>query len=154
VNFSDVLLVRLPLAVWVGATVLVGAAAPVIFRTIPSRDLAGMVFGSILRKLESLQHGLSAVLVIGIFHAVGREGQIAGRSAVTAIGSFLAIATNVYLSMVLRPKMTYYRGQAGSFDEIPEENPWRKKFNVLHRRATRVTGLGLVCAATALFFAP
>ena len=153
-NFADVLLLRLPLALWVGATVLAVVAAPAIFRSIPSRDLAGKVFGSILRRLETLQHGLSAVLVIGIFNAVGREGQIAGRSAVTAIGSFLAIATNVYLSMVLRPRMTYYRSQAGSFDEVPEDNPWRKKFNLLHRRSTRVTGLGLVCAAAALLFAP
>ena len=151
---TDVLLIRLPLAIWVGATVLAAAAAPRIFAVVPSRDLAGDVFGSILARLGAIEHGLSLLLVLGIFAAVGREGRIAGRAAVTAIGAFLAIASNVYTSMVLRPRMRYYRAQAGSFDAVPEDDPWRRRFGVLHRRSSRVTMLGLLCAAAALLFAP
>ncbi len=33
-----------------------------------------------------------------------------------AVAIFLAIATNVYLSMVLRPRMNYFRMKVGSFD--------------------------------------
>jgi hypothetical protein len=154
VRWSDILLIRYPLAIWVGATVLAGAAAPRIFALVPSRDVAGDVFGAILARLGAIEHVLSLLLVLGIFSAVGREGRIAGRAAVTAIGAFLAIAGNVYTSMVLRPKMRYYRAQAGSFDAVPEDDPWRKRFGVLHRRASRVTTLGLVCAAAALACSP
>jgi hypothetical protein len=153
-TIPDVLLIRLPLAVWVGGTVLAAAAAPGIFALVPSRDLAGEVFGGILARLGAIQHVLSALLVVGVFSAVGREGRIAGRAAVTAIGAFLAIASNVYTSMVLRPRMRYYRAQAGSFDAAPEDDPWRRRFRLLHRRASRVTMLGLVCALAALVAAP
>ena len=151
---ADVCLLRLPLALWVGASAFAAVAAPALFREIPSRDLAGRAFGEILKRLEGLFHVLSVVLVIGVFSAVGREGRIAGRAAATAGGIFLAVATNVYASMVLRPRMAYYRAQAGSFDDVPEDNPWRKKFQSLHRRSVRVAMMGLLSAGVALLYAP
>jgi len=154
VPWTDILLIRLPLAIWVGGTVLAAAAAPRIFGLVPSRDVAGDVFGAILGRLGAIEHALSLLLVLGIFSAVGRDGRIAGRSAVTAVGAFLAIAGNVYTSMVLRPKMRYYRAQAGSFDLVPEDDPWRRRFAILHRRSSRVTMMGLACAVAALVFAP
>jgi len=154
VPWTDILLIRLPLAIWVGGTVLAAAAAPRIFGLVPSRDVAGDVFGAILGRLGAIEHALSLLLVLGIFSAVGRDARIAGRSAVTAVGAFLAIAGNVYTSMVLRPKMRYYRAQAGSFDLVPEDDPWRRRFAILHRRSSRVTMMGLACAVAALVFAP
>ncbi|MGH9443901.1 MAG: DUF4149 domain-containing protein [Thermoanaerobaculia bacterium] len=153
-RFGDLLLLRLPLAIWVGAGVLAAVAAPGVFREVPSRDLAGRVFGEILRRLEGLFHVLSAVLVIGVFTAVGREGRIVGRSAATAGGIFLAVASNVYGSMVLRPRMAYYRAQAGSFDGLSADNPWKRKFGALHRRSTRVLLAGVASAVAALLCAP
>jgi hypothetical protein len=154
VHWTDILLLRLPLAVWVGGTVLAASSAPLIFALVPSREIAGDVFGGILGRLGAIEHGLSLLVVLGVFQAVSREGRIAGAPAVTAIGSFLAVACNVYTSMVLRPRMRYYRAQAGSFDVVPEDNPWRSRFRSLHRRSTAVTMIGLLCAATALAFAP
>lgn len=148
------MLIRLPLAIWVGGTVLAAVSAPRIFSLVPSRDVAGDVFGAILGRLGAIEHALSLLLVLGVFAAVGREGRIAGRSAVTAIGIFLAIACNVYTSMVLRPRMRYYRAQAGSFDVVPEDDPWRRRFGVLHRRSSRVTKIGLACALAALLACP
>ena len=151
VHWADILLVRLPLAMWVGGTALAAASAPLIFALIPSREIAGDVFGGILGRLGAIEHGLSLLIVLGVFQAVSREGRIAG---VTATGSFLAIACNVYTSMVLRPRLRYYRAQAGSFDVVPEDNPWRSRFRSVHRRSTAVTMIGLVFAAAALAFAP
>ena len=153
-HWADLLLLRLPLALWVGATFLVMISAPVIFSRIASRETAGDVFGAILARLEAAEHALSAAIVLGIFVAVSREGRIAGRAAVTAVAAFLAIATNVYASMVLRPRMRYYRAQAGSFDAVPEDDPWRRRFRAAHRRSTAVTTAGFVCALAALLFAP
>ena len=151
---ADFVLLRLPLAVWVGSVLFAVFAAPAIFRGVPSRDLAGKVVGEVLGRLETALHLLSVLLVIGVFAAVAKEGAITGRSAAAAIGIFLAIASNVYASMVVRPRMAYYRAQAGSFDETPEDNPWRRKFQALHRKSTRVVAIGLFSAGFALFFAP
>ncbi len=153
-KLSDLLFLRLPLAVWVGATAFAAISAPAVFHELSSRDVAGRLVGEILRRLEALFHVLSILLVVGVFSAVGREGRIAGRAAVTAVGIFLAIATNVYSSMVLRPRMAYYRAQAGSFDETPPEDPWRRKFQTLHRRSTRILVVGLAAAVVSLAFAP
>ncbi len=56
--------IRFSLALWVGGTLLVVLAAPVIFRTVRSRDVAGETFGEILRRFEAVKHVLSLLLVI------------------------------------------------------------------------------------------
>ena len=148
------LAIRFALALWVGGTLTVVLAAPVIFRTVASRDTAGAVFGEILRRFEAVKQGLALVLVIGIFVNLERGGGLGGRSIPAAIAIFLAIATNVYLAMVLRPRMNYFRMKVGSFDVAPPDDPWRTRFDRLHRRATRVLVLGWIAAAAGLALWP
>ena len=148
------LLVRFSLAVWVGGTVLVALAAPVVFGKISSRDAAGGTFGEILRRFEIVKQVLSLVLVIGVFVALERGLRLQGRSAAGAIAIFLAIATNVYLAMVLRPRMEYFRLKVGSFDAAAPDDPWRARFDRLHRRATRILLLGGAAAAVGLALWP
>lgn len=147
-------LIRLSLAVWVGGSVLVAMAAPVVFRTVTSRDQAGSAFGEILRRFEAVKQLLSLVLVVGVFVELERVGRLEGPAVVSGIAIFLAVATNVYLAMVLRPRMNYFRLKVGSFDEAGPEDPWRRKFDGLHRRATRIFSLGALAAAVALIFRP
>ena len=59
----------------------------------------------------------------------------------------MAVATNVYLSMVLRPRMNYFRMKVGSFDAAAPDDPFRRRFDALHRRSTRVLTLGWIAAA-------
>jgi len=142
--------VRFSLAFWVGGTLLVALAAPVVFGKIDSRDLAGGVFGEILRRFEIVKQVLSLALVIGVFVELEKGLRLHGRSAAGAIAIFVAIATNVYLAMVLRPRMDYFRAKVGSFDAAAAEDPWRKRFDRLHHRATRVLLLGGIAAAVGL----
>lgn len=148
------LAIRFALALWVGGTLTVVLAAPVIFRSIPSRDTAGAVFGEILRRFEAVKQGLSLVLVIAIFVNLERGGGLVGRSVPAAVAIFLAIATNVYLAMVLRPRMNYFRMKVGSFDSAAPDDPWRRRFDRLHRRGTRVLILGWIAAAAGLALWP
>ena len=148
------LVIRLSLALWVGGTLVVVIAAPVLFRSIPSRDLAGEIFGEILRRFEAVKQVLSLLLVIAIFLQLEQTRGFAGQSRVAGIAAFLAVATNVYLSMVVRPRMNYFRMKVGSFDAASPDDPWRKRFDGLHRRSTRVLVLGWVAAAIALAFGP
>lgn len=144
------LIVRFALALWVGGTLVIVLAAPVIFRQIPSRDLAGEIFGEILRRFEAVKHVLSLVLVLAIFVNLERGGGLAGLSVAAAIAVFLAVASNVYLAMVLRPRMKYFRMKVGSFDSVAPEDPWRSRFDRLHRRSIRVLVLGWIAAAAGL----
>ena len=148
------LVVRFSLALWVGGTLLVVLAAPVVFREVPSRDRAGAVFGEILRRFEIVKQVLSLCLVIGVFVTLERGGRLAGPMVVGAVAIFAAIATNVYLAMVLRPRMKYFQMKIGSFDAAAPDDPWKARFDRLHRRSTRVLTLGWVAAAVALAFWP
>jgi hypothetical protein len=146
--------IRFTLALWVGGTVVVVLAAPVVFRGIASRDLAGEVFGEILRRFEAVKQVLSLLLVIAIFVQLEQTRGFAGQSRVVGIAAFFAVATNVYLAMVLRPRMNYFRMKVGSFDTATPDDPWRKRFDRLHKRSTRVLVLGWIAAAVALAFGP
>ena len=148
------LALRLALALWVGGTLVVVLAAPVVFGRIASRDAAGSIFGEILRRFEAVKQVLSLVLVVSVF--VGLEKQSApGRAEITAIVCiFLAVATNVYLSMVLRPRMNYFRMKVASFDTAATDDPFRLRFDALHRRSTRIMTLGALAAALALILTP
>lgn len=142
--------IRFALALWVGGTLVVVLAAPVVFRRIPSRDLAGEVFGEILRRFEAVKHALSLVLVLAIFINLERGGGLAELSIAATVAIFIAVASNVYLAMVLRPRMKYFRMKVPSFDTVAPEDPWRVRFDRLHRRSVRVLMLGWIAAAAAL----
>ena len=137
-----------------GGTLVVVLAAPVIFRNVPSRDQAGTVFGEILRRFEAVKQILSLVLVLAVFVNLERGGGLAGPSVSAAVAIFVAIATNVYLAMVLRPRMNYFRMKVGSFDAAAADDPWRMRFDRLHRRSVAVLVLGWLAAAVALALWP
>ena len=146
--------IRFCLALWVGGTLLVVIAAPVVFRTIESRDAAGAVFGEILRRFEAVKHVLSLLLVVAVFVQLEQTRGFAGQSRSAGIAIFVAVATNVYLAMVLRPRMNYFRMKVGSFDRAAADDPWRARFDRLHKRSTRILVLGWLAAAVALAFGP
>jgi hypothetical protein len=149
------LAIRFALALWVGGTLLLVLEAPLVFRRLTSRDAAGDLFDAILARFEALKHILSLALVIGVFVELEREGRIPGGGVVvSAIAIFVAVATNVYLAMVLRPRLKYFRMKLGSFDAAAPDDPWRKKFDSLHRRSVRVLLVGGFAAAVALALRP
>jgi uncharacterized membrane protein len=143
--------IRFSLAFWIGGTLLVILAAPVLFKMVPSRDLAGRIFGEILRRFEAVQQILSVAMVASIFLELEAAGTMpVGRRFAAGAAIFLAVATNVYLSMVLRPRINYTREKVGSFDAAPTDDVWRQRFASLHRRSAVVMTLGWVAAMAAL----
>jgi hypothetical protein len=144
------LVIRFALAVWVGGTVLVAMAAPVLFRGLDSRDRAGALFDEILRRFEALKHLLSLALVIAVFVELEQRGSLERGRIAPGIAIFVAVATNVYLAMVLRPRIGYFRQKVGSFDAASPDDPWKARFDRLHRRSVRVLMLGGIAAAVAL----
>lgn len=139
---------------WVGGTFVVVLAAPILFRRIPSRDVAGEAFDEILRLFEAAKHVLSLLMVLAVFFRLEATRTLSGKSFVSGAAVFLAVATNVYLAMVLRPRMKYFRLKVGSFDAAAPDNPWRLRFDRLHRRSVAVLVLGWAAAAAALAALP
>jgi hypothetical protein len=92
--------------------------------------------------------------VVGVFVRLEQVGSLPTRAVACGIAIFVAVASNVYLSMVVRPRMNYFRMKVGSFDAAPPEDPWKKGFDRLHRRSTRVLVLGWFAAAVALALGP
>ncbi|HEY3170203.1 MAG TPA: hypothetical protein VGK08_04295 [Thermoanaerobaculia bacterium] len=160
VDFAPLLLeaasqvIRFSLALWVGGTLVVVLAAPLLFREIASLDLAGRIFGELLRRFEAVKHLLSLLLVLAVFVQLEATRALAGRAFVAGSAIFVAVASNVYLAMVVRPRLGYFRMKVGSFDEAPPENPWRLRFDRLHRRSVRVLLLGWLAATVALAAQP
>jgi len=146
--------IRFSLALWVGGTLVAVMAATLLFREIPSRDLAGRIFGELLRRFEAVKHVLSLLLVLAVFAELETTRVLEGRSFVTGAAIFVAVATNVYLAMVVRPRLGYFRMKAVSFDEAPADDPWRLRFDRMHRRSVRVLVLGWLAAAVALAAQP
>jgi hypothetical protein len=146
--------IRFSLALWVGGTLLVVLSAPLFFREISSRDLAGRIFGELLRRFEAVKHVISLAMVLAVFVELETTRALAGRAFVTGAAIFVAVATNVYLAMVVRPRLGYMRMKVGSFDESPPDDVWRVRFNRLHRRSTWVLVLGWLAAAVALAAQP
>jgi hypothetical protein len=148
------LVIRFCLALWVGGTLLVVMAAPVLFRGLASRDRAGDLFDEILRRFEAVKHVLSLALVVAVFLELEKQGRLEGPGIGSGIAIFLAVASNVYLAMVLRPRIKYFRIKVGSVDAAPPDDPWKAKFDRLHRRSVRVMTLGWIAAAAALALRP
>ncbi len=146
--------IRFSLAFWIGGTLLVALTAPVVFRTLASRDQAGDLFGEILRRFEAVKHVLSLALVVAVFFELEGQGGLEKQGVWSGIAIFLAVASNVYLAMVLRPRLKYFRMKVGSFDNAEPGNPWRERFDRLHRRSVRILLAGAVAAAVALALRP
>ena len=145
------LVIRFSLAAWVGGTLLVVLAAPVVFGRIRSRDQAGDVFGEILRRFEAVKHVLSLALVIAVFVELERTRGFAGQSVTAGVAIFVAIATNVYLAMVVRPRLLYLRMKVGrSIPRNPE--PVEEEVRSPSQLSTRVLTLGWIAAAVGLLF--
>ena len=129
-------------------------AAPVIFRGMASRDTAGDVFGEVLRHFEAVKHILSLALVLAVFVELEHRRGLPTDAIVSRVAVFLAIATNVYLAMVLRPRLNYFRMKVGSFETAAPDDPWKLRFDRLHRRSIRVLVAGWIAAAVGLALGP
>jgi len=133
IHFLNVLQ-YLVLALWVGA--MFGFAtlfAPVLFRSLSSRDLAGAISGEALARIDTL--GLvtgGIMLVVTVLQAIdgGWKAVDLGRLLASAamLGLVILSATSV------RQRLMSLRQQMGRpIDEVPESDPLRLEYRKQHR---------------------
>ena len=140
---------HLGLAIWIGGTLVLGAlVAPALFRTLPRHE-AGGIFGPTLRRFARLR--VVALLVTIIAAAV--KLAIWERGAMLWIGirwaALLFMAATLvyeigYLERALEARRVHLT------PEMPEDDPRRRDFNALHKRAEALMKASLLAAVIAL----
>lgn len=144
------LIERFSAALWIGGTVALGGlVAPLLFKRLPSRSLAGEVFGEVLARFEIVRYFLSALLVLALF--LRAEAGTATEPMVLRALLVAGLASvSVYSGMVLAVKIHYFRSKIESLETVSADDPWKQKLDTHHRRAVRLMMLGLVLACALL----
>lgn len=138
------------LALWIGGTIVLGAAvAPVLFKSLP-RPQAGGIFGPILARYARIQAIALLMIVVG----AGARFLIWERNAATLwlIGRWAAI---VMLAWALLGQMSIQRKMrviGSNLGPETEENPVRIIFQHLHIRAEGLMRASVIAAFIGLFF--
>jgi len=146
----SVFLYDVGLALWIGGTIVLGAAvAPVLFKLLP-RPQAGGIFGPILARYARIQAIALLMIVVG----AGARFLIWERHAATLwlIGRWAAI---VMLAWALLGQMSIQRKMrviGSNLGPETEENPVRIIFQHLHIRAEGLMRASVIAAFIGLFF--
>ncbi|MGH2378047.1 MAG: DUF4149 domain-containing protein [Candidatus Limnocylindria bacterium] len=145
---------HLGLALLIGGGMVVGAAAPAVFKTLRSRGEAANVFGAILARYDGmallalLLVVVTTVLKAGAFEEDLREWRIWTRWGALALMSVAVLYGVAWAGPVART----IRRETPGFDDLPEGDVRRREFRALHRRAGRAFMLVVVFGLVALFF--
>jgi hypothetical protein len=143
------LVYHLGLALWIGGTVALGAlVAPQLFRTLP-RYQAGAIFGQILRRFARVR----LVALVATIAAAAVKHLVWERNVSLWIGirwaalAFLAAAI-VYEVGVLEKAMEARRVHLTP--ETADDDPHRRAFTTLHKRAEALMKTSLLAAIAAM----
>jgi hypothetical protein len=134
-----------------GGIALGAAAAPALFRTLPSRPAAGTAFGEVLARWDRL--AIPSVLLVAVtafLRAVNFETPDARHWVRWALLALMCGAT-LYASAWAGPVARQLRAQLPAFDDLPERAPARLEFAKLHSGARRAMTLAVLAGVAALF---
>jgi hypothetical protein len=140
-------------AVWLGAIVAIALTAPVVFQVVPSRDLAGRVFGGVLERLFPLIYLCAGLMLaagaVQLARAGGlTRGELARYGLVVAM-LVIALYTGV---AVLGEMRTIQAALPGPIETLPIDSGPRARFDSLHKLSERLMGLDLILALALLPF--
>jgi len=135
----------LVLTLWVGAMFGFGVLfAPVMFRIIKSRDVAGTITAETLARIDSL--GLvtgGIMLVITALQSIDSHWQSLDLGRLLAAAAMLALV--LVSSVTIRQKMNVLRQQMGRpIDEVPQTDPLRLEYGRMHRVSRFVYGANML----------
>lgn len=141
----------LALALWVGGLAALSlVAAPVVFKTAPSRPVAGEIFGSVLRTFGYVEMGCAALLAVSSIVLGLRspeEGWVKGLR-LTLVGLMLLLLMTYALG--IHPAMAQERARVPEFASLAEGDPRRARFDRLHRWSVRLVGANLLIGTALL----
>ncbi len=162
-TFSAVLEI-IAVTIWVGGmAVLSFIAAPAIFQTSPSREIAGRTFGLILRRFHWVGYSCGVmILIAAVMRWSGSYGttesdfvRLSPSELVRYVIALLMLALALYSGLVVTRRLERIRNKMpGGVDRVPKDDPRRVEFNRLHRVSTTLMAFNLLLGlALAVMFA-
>ena len=138
-------------ALWLGGMVAIALTAPVVFQVVPSRDLAGRVFGGVLARLFPLIYLCAGLMLIAGAVQLARARRLT-RAELARYGLVLAmLAIAVYTGVAVLGEMrTIQASLPGPIETLPLEGGPRARFDALHKLSERLMGLDVLLALALL----
>jgi uncharacterized protein DUF4149 len=138
------------LALWIGAAVFFSAAvAPVLFRVLPTRALAGEAVAGMLPVV--FYSGVVAGLILLLTELSREDGRLWSGQPVAAAVMILSCAIAQWF---VGPRIARVRDAiAGPVDELPVSDPRRIAFGRLHGLSVGWLGVAILAALVALVLA-
>lgn len=125
--------------------------APQLFATLPSRDLAGMVAGKVVARLDlAAWIAFTAALVLG--YGVRWLGEIQDADAVGPLrlwgaAGLLALLMCFASSFIATPKLRELRARMNApVETLPQDHPDRAAYRKAHSLSRQLMGLRLLVA--------
>ena len=138
-------------ALWLGGMVAIALTAPVVFQVVPSRDLAGRVFGGVLARLFPLIYVCAGLMLVAGAVQLGRARGLT-RVEVARYGLVLImLAVALYTGVAVLGEMRSIQAALpGPIETLPIEDGPRARFDSLHKLSERLMGLDVVLALALL----
>ena len=139
------------IGLWLGAIVILSAAAPVIFKIEDSRDRAAALVDALLRQINVLKVICIAIIAITtVVEYAGWRDDVSGRLAVR-YGLFGAVAGMAAVSAwITTPVLRSLGERVGSFDRA-ERSAARRRFGDVHTINSTVTAIELFCLVAVFY---
>ena len=126
----------LGVSLWAGGLAALALAAPTIFRTAPSRESAGLIFGNVLRSFSFVEIACAVLAVAGLALSWSRPTITIDWVRAGLLG--LMIVVLIALQAWIVPSMESLRSQMGTSDDA------RNRFQSLHKLSESLYKLSLL----------
>src|SRR5206468_923341 len=124
--------------------------APTVFRTAPSRAVAGTIFGAVLRTSGTVQIVLAFVAVAAVV-ILQLSGDLRPKTGFLRAGVLLFMLLLVCGShFFIGPAIERERASIANFDSMPPGVPARARFESLHKGSVMLGAVTLVAGAALL----
>ena len=137
------------LGLWLGADAFLSfVVAPGAFRTLESRDAAGLLVGYALARLH-----FAGVFLGLIFLAVRllRTRDFGSFTTAAATCVVLMVVLTAASQFTVSTRMAQLKKEMVSVDNTPEDDPRRVEFNRLHQRSVMLESLVLLTGLAGMF---
>lgn len=141
------------LSVWLGSMIFFSfAVAPSAFAVLPTREMAGVLVTSTIKKVELLGLIIGPLLIL--IDAASWHFKRLGNVAKSIQFILIAVMTvSAALSHFwITPGMVSLRGaMGGHIDDVAMSDPLRVRFNDLHQYSVVLMGMAMVAGIAVLF---
>ena len=142
------------LTIWVGGlTFITIVVAPAVFATSPTREVAGQIFGLILKRSHLIGWGCGVlILLAGLLRYLGRFSQETYPAEDTRYFlGLLMLGLSLYSGLVVTRRIERLRGDViGGVHQLGKDDPRWKEFSQLHGKSMALTAFTMLLGLSAV----